>query len=432
MYNYCGPYWSAGKFQTSVESDVPHVNALDRACRDHDAAYARNQNLRAADLAFSREAAKHGIAGRAMGLIVGAQALLRSKDNSTTNNNNNYFHKPATTTMPNLRKPNKSKTNGRVSNTTRAGNDVVTAAPAAVATRRTGQAAAIRQRKNGITVSNRVFLSSVDNTSAYAATSYSCNPAMASTFPWLGRMAARYDKYRFTQLRFEYRSVTSTSKPGVIMLSFDYDALDDVPISKFEQSQTIPNAENNVWMNNDLQVKLDSEWRFTRQGTIADTDLKTYDLGNLIVSSQYGDGVIGGELYVTYTVELDKPTDPAPLSMRANYTAGGLTTPFTTLVSTSGNARPGHVQSTTDFEFDVPGTFRVTAIYDGTGITAITPPTTTGVILGRHEVITATKAMTTYQIRVTKGDYLTIPGVTATTFTTYNMWIGEESRTVNP
>lgn len=40
--NYCGPYWSDGKFQSSVENPSSEpVNSLDAACREHDIAYAK-------------------------------------------------------------------------------------------------------------------------------------------------------------------------------------------------------------------------------------------------------------------------------------------------------------------------------------------------------------------------------------------------------
>lgn len=42
--NYCGPYWSAGEFQSSVDSDVPAQNKLDRCCKSHDASYARDKS----------------------------------------------------------------------------------------------------------------------------------------------------------------------------------------------------------------------------------------------------------------------------------------------------------------------------------------------------------------------------------------------------
>jgi len=50
--NWCGPNWSAGKQQPSVDSDFPAVDAFDETCRDHDRSYARNEDRVAADKLF--------------------------------------------------------------------------------------------------------------------------------------------------------------------------------------------------------------------------------------------------------------------------------------------------------------------------------------------------------------------------------------------
>lgn len=53
--NYCGPYWSAGKNQSSVVDPlVPSVDEFDETCRVHDAAYARGEDLDIADSLFVR------------------------------------------------------------------------------------------------------------------------------------------------------------------------------------------------------------------------------------------------------------------------------------------------------------------------------------------------------------------------------------------
>lgn len=54
--NYCGMYWSAGKVQSSVVSQLQPVNELDGLCKLHDAAYASNQDLDLADAEFYNQA----------------------------------------------------------------------------------------------------------------------------------------------------------------------------------------------------------------------------------------------------------------------------------------------------------------------------------------------------------------------------------------
>lgn len=76
--NWCGPGWSAGKFQGSVDSDYPAIDEFDETCKKHDRAYARGDDLREADLEFMRQNVGHGFKRSVAGYIVGAQGYFRS------------------------------------------------------------------------------------------------------------------------------------------------------------------------------------------------------------------------------------------------------------------------------------------------------------------------------------------------------------------
>ena len=79
--NYCGPNYSAGKFQPSVaDSPVPAVDAFDETCKRHDAAYARGEDLRQADLRFFRENIGRSRKRTLAAMAVGLQGLLRKKN----------------------------------------------------------------------------------------------------------------------------------------------------------------------------------------------------------------------------------------------------------------------------------------------------------------------------------------------------------------
>ncbi len=71
--NYCGPYWSSGKFQSSVATGVEPVSELDRACQMHDRAYAlakNQQDLVVADNKFYNDTKKLGFRGPLYGALV--------------------------------------------------------------------------------------------------------------------------------------------------------------------------------------------------------------------------------------------------------------------------------------------------------------------------------------------------------------------------
>lgn len=72
--NYCGAYWSDGKFQSSVANgkSTP-VSGLDAACQEHDASYATARSgveLDAADDKFHTRAQKFGFRGKLYGNAV--------------------------------------------------------------------------------------------------------------------------------------------------------------------------------------------------------------------------------------------------------------------------------------------------------------------------------------------------------------------------
>jgi len=72
--NYCGPYWSDGKIQPSVEDgESAPVSDLDAACKRHDEAYAKARtetDLVVADEQFYQETQDLGIRGPIYGSLV--------------------------------------------------------------------------------------------------------------------------------------------------------------------------------------------------------------------------------------------------------------------------------------------------------------------------------------------------------------------------
>lgn len=81
--NYVGPGWSAGKYQPSVaESSVPAVDEFDETAKEHDRAYALEDNLKEADYRFYRKNIGRGWKRSIAALAVGAQGFLRKPEYS--------------------------------------------------------------------------------------------------------------------------------------------------------------------------------------------------------------------------------------------------------------------------------------------------------------------------------------------------------------
>lgn len=402
------------------ESTVPSLNEFDETCRVHDVTLANTdieEEWRQADAVFFSSNVGKGLKRTtAAYLVKHINPLLMAKKKSNGNLRGSQSR------IQQTRQP-KANASGMAPGRPQ-GNDTVRYAPVASATRRTGMAPVVQTRGGLTTIAHRSFLSPVGNESAYTVNSYAVNPGLSQTFPWLHRVARRYEEYRFKRLRFSYRSVTATSTPGVIMLSFDYDAADATPTSKQSQAQTIPNAESNVWTNIDLVVPTGTiPWKYVRAGILSSNlDIKTYDAGQFLISSLYGTGAIGGELYVEYEVELRKPTEGPIGGCTLGFSPASITAPFAVAnpLSTVGIS-PLRVLNPTTLEFVSSGEWYIYFWYTGSGLTVTFPtPTFVGEGAARTpSAFTATNstgsAYRALAVRSLPGDTIQVPTLSSGT-----------------
>jgi len=149
------------------------------------------------------------------------------------------------------------------------------------------------------------------------------NPGQVSTFPWLSKQAAQWEKYRWEYLEFYYNPEVSAfatnGQSGKIILSMDYDASDAPPSSKQQAEDTDPHTDAMPY--EDLLLALDPRQMFEMAdskyirpaGLPGSSDIKTYDSGNLAVSTIGNhDTTLLGELHVRYAVVFEVPVLEAP------------------------------------------------------------------------------------------------------------------------
>lgn len=166
-----------------------------------------------------------------------------------------------------------------------------------------------RRSRSPTVISETEYLGPYTGTTAFTAYSFSLNPGLPTTFPWLSQIASRFEQYRFLSLEFMWVTSSSTATTGTIGMAFDPDALDALPTTK-QQIMAYENATTDVgWKDMNFSVPPKSKFAkslFIRTGTVSGTDLKTYDLGNFLLAFQGGSSV-AGELYVRYKVALITP-----------------------------------------------------------------------------------------------------------------------------
>lgn len=150
--------------------------------------------------------------------------------------------------------------------------------------------------------------------SAFDVQSLPVNPGQVSTFPWLSRIAANYESYRFDSLKFCYETEASTALGGSLVLAFDYDAADPAPTSKQQALMYRSSVRSAPWTACEHKSIMEdlrkAKSNYVRPGAQpAGTDVRQYDIGNFFAISQ-GVSTAGatlGELYVEYDVVLMTP-----------------------------------------------------------------------------------------------------------------------------
>jgi len=178
------------------------------------------------------------------------------------------------------------------------------------------------------------------------ALSLQTNPGLSNSFPWLSGHANLFEKYKVHKLVYRYKNLKGTSTDGNIILSYDYDTLDSAPGSAIAATQSTHYIDGAPWRIFELRVPTDGRILFTRSGIVIGTDLKTYDMGQIHISTEgCVDNSVHGYLEVEYDIELlDKqPSSVSPTSagnvsvytIDANFIAPPLAESFMTLTPIS-------------------------------------------------------------------------------------------------
>jgi len=201
--------------------------------------------------------------------------------------------------------------------------------------------------RKSTTIIEDEYVTEISSSTAFATNSFPINPGQSLTFPWLSKIAANWEKYHINEIEFYYTPEASAYAPaaqtGKVILSCDYDAADAAPVSKVQVEDTDPHADGMPY--EDICLRLDPKFlndtvtgKYVRPGAQpANTDIKTYDAGNLYLSTS-GTTSPGtcGELRVRYSVTLEKPviespSNPTTTSIVNTFIASGTTLTATVL-----------------------------------------------------------------------------------------------------
>lgn len=156
----------------------------------------------------------------------------------------------------------------------------------------------------------------------FTAQSYSINPGLVTSFPWLASLASLYQEYEFRGLIYEYVSTSAdaiasstNTALGSVMLATQYRA--NAPAFTNKVSMLNEYFANDGKPSDDICHPIECDPKenpfqiqYIRSGSIGtNEDIKLYDLGTFYIASVgvQGASVNMGELWISYEVELKKP-----------------------------------------------------------------------------------------------------------------------------
>jgi len=193
--------------------------------------------------------------------------------------------------------------------------------------------------ENGVTrIRKREYITDINMSEIWEKRIFALNPADPKTFPWLSKVAANYEQYKFLGVAFGFRSLTAnalgaTGSPamGSVTILTQYDAYDIAPDDKVEANNAMFATSCKPSENMLHPVECDPEqtpsqplYTGVNESLETKTDFSTardYRLtymGFTTVGTQGGPpapvalGYKCGELWVTYDVMLYKPMLPLP------------------------------------------------------------------------------------------------------------------------
>lgn len=210
----------------------------------------------------------------------------------------------------------------------------------------------VADETGAVTVSRREYIADIYAPSTqFNVQSYSLNPGLEATFPWLSQIAQNYDEYEFEQIIFTFKSTTTdigsstTGQCGTVIMATNYNASappfqDKIVMLEYDGASSCKATESMLHgVECDPDKLSGSPGKYVRANPIlVNQDAKDFDQGlfQLAVAnapSGFANNTIG-ELWVSYTVKLRKPKFFVSRGLgisRDIYVSGGsetLTLPF--------------------------------------------------------------------------------------------------------
>lgn len=286
-------------------------------------------------------------------------------------------------------------------------------APAAMGARVSPARARFSSSGDSIRVHHREYVSTVYayNGGFNINATYSINPGLNQTFPWLSGIAVNFEMYKVHSMRATIVPTVPTSTVGANYMFFEFDPTDPLP-NKAQFLSGVCSGSAPVW--SDLYVDYVKSAdqgikKYIRIPGVSTTgqDVRVNDVGAILLATDgTGSGNSIGDLYIEYDIELFSPAiNPSVAYAGSQHLAvtsgsgafcptGVYTYTGPQLAYPIGDANAGHLR----LDFQLPGQYLI-EVYNGLFTTTGASTATTSVVSGTGVVTgilnTVSAALTT-------------------------------------
>lgn len=138
------------------------------------------------------------------------------------------------------------------------------------------------------------------------------SPSDPGTFPWLATIAKSYEKWRPRKVRLIYVPLCPTTRPGNIIMAFDYDPSDALPVTAIEMEQNKTSVSGPIWHEATLELSvrdmLDNVKAYYTGPVSTPADRRMAYGGQFVIAYDGLDSTATvGKFYLDYEIELLTP-----------------------------------------------------------------------------------------------------------------------------
>lgn len=344
MYgNFCGPYWSNGRFQESVIPTLEAIDDLDETCRVHDEVYARRGDLKQADRNFFVSNFGQSPLRTLFAIPVGFQYLLRANDILSTTYNIDSLNMTKNQNKQNLRgsEPAKQKLKNKKQKEDHPGMMTqMSTPPVSYGTTIRATLPKVTRTTTSARIVGRDFIGTVtgNGVSTFGmAKSALLSPAYFQSTV-LGNLARSFETYCWNSLRIHYVPKVPTTVTGQIILASQHSISE--PGLQPEAGTFLPRAMSQgnaafgpLWTPNYIDIDCDGKFLNVDPATTSDPDDCIHE--ELQVYTQVSVAQEVGYLFAEYDVSFREPVYAQHSTLLPIATGPGQRV---TLIDTSVNA----------------------------------------------------------------------------------------------